>query len=180
YGRYLLPLLPFLCVLAGGALAWGIEAVHARVARPAVAVLAAAVLLAAVCWVPAANSLGTLRNATRVSTSEQAYRWILANVPAQTRIGMESRGILLNAEQYNVEYLARLIRHDFAHYQAEGYEYLLASDLAFGPALYREPPEAGAAAQYEDLFARLEPVTTFRPSRDHPGPEWRVYRVPRP
>ncbi|MCR4373524.1 MAG: phospholipid carrier-dependent glycosyltransferase, partial [Acidobacteria bacterium] len=32
YGRYLLPLLPFLCVLAGGALAWGIEAVHARVA----------------------------------------------------------------------------------------------------------------------------------------------------
>ncbi len=180
YGRYLLPLLPFLCVLAGGALAWAFEIVRARVARPAVVTLAAAALLVAVCWVPAVNAVGTLRNAARVSTSEQAYQWILANVPKQTKIGMESRGILLNPEQYNVEYLARLIRHDFAYYQAEGYEYLLASDLAFGVALYRTPREAGAATQYEDLFARLEPVTTFWPSRDHPGPEWRVYRVPRP
>lgn len=180
FGRYLLPLLPFLCVMAGGALAWVLEILHARVARPAVATLVTAALLVTVCWVPTANAVRTLRAATRVSTSELAFRWILANVPRHTRIGMESRGILLNAEQYDVEYLARLIRHDFAFYQSEGFEYLLASDQAFGVALYRTPREAGAAAQYEDLFRRLAPIITFLPSRDHPGPEWRVYRVPRP
>ena len=180
YGRYLLPLLPFLAVLAGGALAGAVGVLHRRVARPAVTTLAGAALLVAVCWVPTANALGTLRNATRVSTSEQAYHWILANVPRQTKIGIESRGIQLTPEQYDVAHFARLIRHDFAHYRSEGYEYLLASDLAFGVALYRTPREAGAATLYEDLFARLEPVTTFFPSVDHPGPEWRVYRVPRP
>jgi 4-amino-4-deoxy-L-arabinose transferase-like glycosyltransferase len=181
YGRYLLPLLPFLSVLAGGALAWLLESLHARLARPRVAALLTATALIIVCWVPTTNSLVTLRNSAKVSTSKQAYDWVLTNVPKQTRIGMETRGILLNPEHYKVEYIApRLIVNDFQHYQTEGYDYLLASGQAFGVALYRTPREAGAAAQYEDLFARLQLITIFLPSDEHPGPEWRIYRVPRP
>jgi 4-amino-4-deoxy-L-arabinose transferase-like glycosyltransferase len=180
FGRYVIPLLPFLCVLAGGALAWGIETLHARVQRPRVAALVAAALLMAVCWVPTTNALTTLRNAAKVSTDEQTYQWILTNVPAEARIGMETRGILLHPEYYRVDYFARLIRHDFGFYQSEGFEYLVASSQSFGVALYITPREAGAAEQYDALFARLEPVTTFLPGAEHPGAEWRIYRVPRP
>lgn len=180
YGRYLLPLLPFLCVLAGGALAWTFESLHARLSRPRVAVLVTAALLVGVCWVPAANAVSTLRDAGKVSTSQQTYEWILANIPAQSKIGMESRGVLLNPEQYKVEYLARFIRHDFAYYHAGGFDYLIASSQAFRTALYDVPPEAAAAIAYKDLFSQLEPITVFLPSPEHPGAEWRVYRVPRP
>lgn len=179
YGRYLLPLLPFLCVLAGGALAWILEALHARLARPGVATLVAAALLVAVCWVPTTNALGTLRDAAKVATEEQVYQWILTNVPKQTKIGMESRRILLNPEQYDVEYFPRLIRRNFAHYHDEGFDYLVASSQAFRTALYDVPPEAGASTAYKDLFSQLEPITVFLPSPEHPGAEWRIFRVPR-
>jgi len=179
YGRYLLPLLPFLSVLAGGALAWLFEALHARLSRPRAAVLTAA-LLAGVCWVPATMAVTALRDAGKVSTSQQAYEWILANIPARTKVGMESRGVLLNPEQYQVEYFARFIRHDFAHYRDEGFDYLVASSQAFRTALYDVPPKPAAAIAYKDLFSQLEPITVFLPSPEHPGAEWRVYRVPRP
>jgi 4-amino-4-deoxy-L-arabinose transferase-like glycosyltransferase len=180
YGRYVIPLLPFLCVLAGGALAWAIEALRVRVGRPRVAALAAAVLLFVVAWVPTTNALTTLSNTRKVATEEQTYHWILENIPRKTKVAMETRGILLDPNQYQVDYPARLIRYDFSYYQAQGFEYLIASSQSFGVALYHTPREAGAAEQYDELFRRLEPVMTFLPTADHPGAEWRVYRVPKP
>ena len=178
YGRYVIPLLPFLSVLAGGALAWVIEALRVRLPQPRLAASAGALLLVTVAWVPVANALTSLRNIRKVATEELAYHWILANIPARTKVGIETRGVLLNPEQYDVTYLKRLISHDFPHYQAQGFEYLIASSQSFGVALYSTPREADAAEQYVALFARLEPVKTFVPTGDHPGAEWRIYRVP--
>ncbi len=180
YGRYLLPLLPFLSVLAGGALATGLEMLHARQMRPARVAALAAGLLLAVCWTPAANSVATVLDARKVSTAEQTYQWILDHVPPRARIGIETRGILLNPDQFEVENFVRLIYKDFAGYQADGFEYLVASSQSFGAPIYTDPPQSGTAMQYRELFGRLEPLVTFVPDRDHPGAEWRVFRVPTP
>lgn len=180
WGRYLLPLLPFLCVLAGGAVAWCVEGVARRWPRPGLAAATGLLLLAALGAQPTVNAVGWLRTVSKVSTNEQAYRWMLEHLPAGSRIATETREVLLPADRYTLDYPRRLIVHDADHYQREGFDYLLASSQSFRVAFYVEPPEQAALVAYSDLFRRTEHVITFAPSDDHPGPELRVYRVPKP
>ena len=180
YGRYLLPMLPFVCVLAGAALALLLTRLHTRGANAIATAALGVVLVTTICWVPTANAVSTLRDWSKENTAEQTYRWILENVPAGSRVGVETRGLLLETETYRAENLVRLVLENFDYYQSNGFEYLVASSQAFATALYANPPEAGAAAQYRELFNRLEHMATFIPDRNHPGAEWRIYRVPTP
>jgi hypothetical protein len=178
WGRYLLPLLPFLCVLAAGGIAWVAGQAARRWSSPTAVPVTAALLLVIVAFQPAFNALTFLRTSSKVTTNQQAYEWILANVPAGSRIANETREVLLPVNRYTIEYPRRLIIHDVEHYKREGVHYLIASSLSFRAAFYDVPPEPAALAGYRDLFRRTEHLITFMPSSDHPGPELRVYRVP--
>lgn len=178
WGRYLLPLLPFLCMLAAGGIVWIADQVGRRWTSPIAVPVTAAVLLLVVCFQPATNAITFLRTSSKVTTNQQAYEWILANVPAGSRIANETREVLLPVNRYTIQYPRRLIVHNVEHYQREGVRYLIASSLSFKAALYDVPPEAAALTAYTDLFRRTEHLITFNPSPDHPGPELRVYRVP--
>lgn len=178
WGRYLLPLLPFLCVLTAGAIAWIADQIARRWSSPMAVTVTAAVLLLLVIFQPATNAVTWLNTASKVSTNQQAYEWILANLPAGSRIANETREVLLPVSRYTIEYPRRLIAHDVGHYQREGVQYLIASSLSFKAAFYDVPPEQAALTAYTELFRRTEHLITFNPSRQHPGPELRVYRVP--
>jgi 4-amino-4-deoxy-L-arabinose transferase-like glycosyltransferase len=178
WGRYLLPLLPFLCVLAAGGIVWVAGQVARRWSSPRAVAVTAALLLLLVAYQPANNVRGFLSTASKVSTNQQAYEWILANVPAGSRIANETREVLLPVNRYTIDYPRRLITHDVDHYQREGVRYLIASSLSFKAAFYDVPPEPAALAGYTELFRRTEHLITFMPSADHPGPELRIYRVP--
>jgi hypothetical protein len=178
WGRYLLPLLPFLCVLAAGGMVWVADQVARRWPSRMAVPLATAVLLLAISFQPATNAVSFLRTSSKVTTNQQAYEWILANVPVGSRIANETREVLLPVNRYTIEYPRRLIEHDVAHYQREGFHYLIASSLSFRVAFYVKPPDQAALAAYSDLFRRTEHLITFNPSGAHPGPELRVYRVP--
>lgn len=178
WGRYLLPLLPFLCVLAAGGIVWIADQVARRWPSSMAMPLAAAVLLLVVTFQPTANAVGFLRTSSRVSTNQQAYEWILANIPAGSRIANETREVLLPVNRYTIDYPRRLIDNNAEHYQREGFNYLIASSLSFRVAFYVTPPDQAALAAYTDLFRRTEHLITFMPSSEHPGPELRVYRVP--
>lgn len=180
WGRYLLPLLPFLCVLAAGGIVWIAGQMARRWSSSMAMPVTAAVLLLVVSFQPAANAITFLRTSSKVSTNQQAYEWILANVPAGSRIANETREVLLPVNRYTIQYPRRLIAHDVEHYQREGVRYLIASSLSFRVAFYDVPPEAAALAAYTELFRRTEHLITFNPSSDHPGPELRIYRVPAP
>lgn len=178
WGRYLLPLLPFLCVLAAGGIVWIADQVARRWTSPMAVPLTAAMLLLVVSYQPATNAITFLGTSSKVTTNQQAYEWILANVPAGSRIANETREVLLPVSRYTIQYPRRLIAHDVEYYQREGVRYLIASSLSFKAAFYDVPPEAAALTAYTDLFRRTEHLITFNPSPDHPGPELRVYRVP--
>jgi len=185
WGRYLLPLLPFLCVLAGGAGAWLVTAVtglaHQRQwPRPAgIGVAIAVALLLILGYTPTTNAVGWLSLVSKVSTNKQAYDWILANIPEGSRIATETREVLLPLGRYDVEFQRRLIAQSTDHYLQGDYDYLLASSLSFRVAFYVDPPEEAALIGYRDLFRRTEHVITFMPSDTHPGPELRIHRVPK-
>lgn len=179
WGRYLLPLLPFLCVLAGGTVATLAAAAARRWPRRGVTTAAALLSLALLGATPAANAAGWLRMISKESTNEQAYRWMLDHFPAGTRLASETREVLLPDGRYHIDYQRRLIDQPLEYYEREGIDYLVASSLSFRVAFYVTPPEPAALAGYTELFRRTEHVITFMPSGDHPGPELRVYRVPR-
>jgi len=87
FGRYMLPVFPVLCLLAGAggvALARAIAARRPRLAVPAAA--AVAVLALAPGLVASVHSDLVL---SRKDTRTQAREWMLANVPAGTRIVVE-------------------------------------------------------------------------------------------
>jgi 4-amino-4-deoxy-L-arabinose transferase-like glycosyltransferase len=177
WGRYLLPIFPFLCILAAGAAVWLAQWVGRRWPVPHLATATAVVLVLILGATPTINAVGWLRTASRVSTNEQAYRWILENLPAGSRIANETREVLLPVNRYSIEYPGRLITHNAEHYQQEGFNYLIASSLSFRDAFYVVPPDQAALVAYTDLFRRNEHVITFMPSTEHPGPELRIYRV---
>ena len=178
WGRYLLPILPFLSVLAAGAAVWTAEQVGRRWPERSLTFVTTAALVTLLMAQPAYNAIGWLGTVSKVSTNELAYRWILANIPAGAKVANETREVLLPAGRYTIEYPHRLIAHNVEHYQREGVGYLIASSLAFRIAFYVDPPNPLALAAYTDLFRHTEHLVTFVPSADHPGPELRVYRVP--
>jgi 4-amino-4-deoxy-L-arabinose transferase-like glycosyltransferase len=182
YGRYLLPLLPFLSLLGAAAVVAIVDVMrHARL--PQAAKNVATVLLALIAIAPPSyTSIGFNANAAKVWTTEQAYDWILREIPPGSRVTMESRQILLPAS-YKATYLAQLRLHPFEHYVADGVDYLIASSQCYGP--YLDPQNGGPGrfpieyAEYMHIFNQTQELARFTPSDEHPGPEVRILKIVR-
>jgi len=179
YGRYLLPLLPFLSLLGAAAVVWTVEAVrHLNVplqARNAVTVVLT--LLAIV--PPAYTAIQFNVNESKDETREQAYWWILGSLPRGSAIRLEGSVTLHLPPSYKTTY-AKQLRRDggVAYYKTNGIKYLVASSQVYGP--YLEHPEQSPAeyADYQRLFGQTVEVARFSQTPDHPGPELRILRVP--
>lgn len=177
WGRYLLPLLPFVCVLAGGAIVAMVNTLRERKVAPTLTTAIGAALLVVAAWQPTANAVNWLSMVAKTSTAKQAYDWILANIPPNSKIAFESREVLLPADRYRSEFFALLTRRDTAFYRSEGFDYLVASSSDFRIAFEDVPPNMEALAAYRELFRLNQLVISFVPSEDHPGSELRIYRV---
>jgi hypothetical protein len=184
FARYLLPILPAICILIGAAvLACGDLLRRYRLA-PRVQ-LAAVALLAAVAIVP--PTLQAVRYdqmIARRSTIEQAYGWIQANLPKGARIAIETRALLLAPADYNTSNFPQLISDHVTHgareyetYLEEGYDYLVASSQAYG-SIFDAPQKAVQQyAAYRRIFDQSTEIQRFVPSRQHPGPEIRIFKL---
>jgi hypothetical protein len=87
FGRWLMPILPFAALLAAYGAVAAVGLLHARRPRwaPAVAALAVAVLLAQPLWTSVRNDIVL----SRADSRQLARNWMVANVPAGTKIVME-------------------------------------------------------------------------------------------
>jgi 4-amino-4-deoxy-L-arabinose transferase-like glycosyltransferase len=182
YARYLLPMLPFLSLLGAAAVVAAVDfAQHARLPRTARTAIIVGLTLAAIVP-PAYTAISFDAAAAKVWTTEQAYAWILREIPAGSRVTLESRQILLPAS-YKATYVPQLRLHTFESYVDGGVEYLIASSQCYGP--YMDPQSGGPQkypAEYGDymrIFRQAQELARFIPSKDHPGPELRVLRIVR-
>jgi 4-amino-4-deoxy-L-arabinose transferase-like glycosyltransferase len=180
YARYLLPLLPFLSLLAAAAVVWIVGWLgRLGVPRRPRNLVIVALTLAAIAP-PAYNAIRFDANEAKVWTTEQAYLWILREVPAGSKVTMESRQILL-LPPYQATYMAQLRLRRFEDYEAQGIDYLVASSQAYGN--YFDSKNDGPRhypseyADYERIFRQAREVARFTPSSDHPGPELRILKV---
>ena len=176
FARYLLPLVPFLCVLAAVAVVAGVSLLRRFAIPRAVRTALIVGLTVAALLPPLMRSIGFVQMISRHATVELAYNWVQQNIPKGAKIVVETRGIRLPPD-YNWTNLAQLRQRDFGEYRNSGVDYLIASSDAFGQ--YLESPQ-NAPREYEQymrIFGQAQEVVRFSPSDDHPGPELRILKV---
>ena len=179
YGRYLLPLIPFLSLLAAAGVVWIVGCLRRVLSRDARNLATVALTLAAIAP-PAYNAIQFDANEAKVWTTQQAYDWILREIPRGSKVTIETRQILLPTD-YQATYLPQLRGHSFDDYAAQGVDYLVASSQSYGN--YFDTKNAGPArypseyAEYQNIFRQAREIARFNPSAEHPGPELRILKV---
>ena len=174
FERTALPLIPLFAVLA----AYCIVSLLPSPApdRAGIQLGAAAALLVIALIFPLA---GAVRDTVRLTTPDgrdTARDWIDVNLPAGSRIGVESYAPWIDPAKFSPQGFYRLDGQPAEWYAAEGYDYLVFSQTMFRR-FYADPVKFAAdIARYEALFSAFEEVKVFTDG----GYEVRVYRVPQP
>jgi len=178
YGRYLVPLFAPLSVMAALAAMTAATALGNAFKRRLAAPLAGAAIVVLMLSAPAASSWVMVRDLSRPSTVDLAYQWILANVPANSKVVVES-GALWLPEQYQLVVSRSLIDRSLDDYARDGVTYILAASPVF-QATIRDPfANRDATVAYRSLLDRATEIAAFDPSATVAGPSIRLYRLPR-
>ena len=167
-----LPLVPLFAVLAAYCLVSLLPAQTPD--RKGVPFGAAAALLVIALIFPLA---GAVRDTVRLTTPDgrdTARDWIDRNLPAGSRIGVESYAPWIDPAKFSPQGFYRLDGQPAEWYAAEGYDYLVFSQTMFRR-FYADPAKFAAdIARYEALFSAFEEVKVFTDG----GYEVRGYRAP--
>jgi 4-amino-4-deoxy-L-arabinose transferase-like glycosyltransferase len=177
FGRYLLPLLPFACVLAGAAIVSGVSLLrrYEIPRRPRALLIAALTLLTLL--PPGWISVGWNRMHARTSTADLAYGWITEHVPAGGKLVLECRQFDLPRDRYDYIVVRNLRERDYTYYVEGGVEYLVASSQCYGPYLANPQNHPQEYADYMRIFEQAREVARFTPSDEHPGAELRIFQI---
>ncbi|MEW6745810.1 MAG: glycosyltransferase family 39 protein [Planctomycetota bacterium] len=151
FARNVLPVVPFLCMAAG--LAFDRLTRRWKLALRIAFVVAAAslALVTSVRW-----GLGAA-DSTRV----RAARWMEQNLPAGSRVAVESFGPALGRSRSDILELWTLAEKPLSWYGEEGIDYIVASSGAWAPVLATPGRYADREERYRAIFA-LEKVAEFR------------------
>jgi 4-amino-4-deoxy-L-arabinose transferase-like glycosyltransferase len=177
FGRYLLPIVPMLCVLAATAVVSGVSLLRRyEIPRAPRTALIAALTIAALLK-PTLQAIKSDRDLARRSTSDMAYEWIMQSLPKGSLVVLEARNLLLPHEAFKSDHLMQLRTKTYANFVEERVDYLVASSQCYGP--YFERPEHFPAeyAEYMRIFEQSRELIRFTPRSDTPGPELRIFKV---
>ncbi len=177
YGRYLLPLVPCLSLLAAAAVVWIVDCLRQlEVPRPARNAVTTVLMLASIAP-PAYIAIGFDANAAKVWTSQQAYEWIRRELPPGTSIRLEGSLAVKLPPSYRATYVKQLRLDGMALYTGTGIQYLVASSQCYGGYFWDPKRYPMEYADYQQIFAQTDEVARFAPSSDHPGSELIILRV---
>jgi 4-amino-4-deoxy-L-arabinose transferase-like glycosyltransferase len=179
FARYLLPMVPMLCLLAATAVVSGVSLLRRyEIPRAPRAALIAALTAAALAQ-PAYASIKFDRLIGRRDTTQMAYEWIQQNIPPGSFVVVETRKLLL-PPPFKSENVAQLRRETYEDYRRRGVQYLVASSQSYGPYLTSPQVHPAEYAEYMKVFEQSRELIRFTPSADGmtvPGPELRIYKV---
>lgn len=175
YGRYLLPLLPPLCMLAAIAVVSGVSLLRRfDIPRTPRRLLITGLTIAAL-LPPTLNAIAFDRAIGRTTTQDVAYRWILANVPPGSRVLLEKYDLRLPGTRYRAEHTLRLGDKEYDDYVKAGYEYIVSTSQVFGRAFEAPHEQPDVYARYRRLFDQSRELLIVKPAEGQAGPELRIY-----
>jgi hypothetical protein len=179
FGRYLLPIVPFVCLLAAAAVVSGVSLLRRFSIPRALRTALITALTVAVLLPSAAASIGFNRMMARQGTAALAYEWLMQNAPKGSAIVIESAGLVLTHTPFTSRNVPQLRERPYEHYVETGVDYLIASSQCYGPYLASPEKFPREYADYMRIFEQGQTVATFSPTREHPGPELRILKVKR-
>ncbi|MDH3228889.1 MAG: glycosyltransferase family 39 protein [Alphaproteobacteria bacterium] len=173
--RTLMPVLPFLAILAARPLVDAVAVVRIRYPGFPAAALPAVVGLALLV-VPAANTYAGARALTAPKPEEAARLWITENLPAGARVLLESYSPYVDPARFDVLGVRSMSDPDVAQRIADDPDYLIFSARMYGRYLYDRARYPERAARYADLFAAYDLVKSFGGG----GGEIKIFKSPDP
>lgn len=175
YARYLLPLVPMLCVLAAAAVISGVSLLRRyRFPRGVRTALIAGLTLALLAP-PAITAVGFNRMISQRSTVDEAYEWMKANIPRGSTIVLEGGHFVL--ADFRHRPIPQLRFRTYEDYADDNVDYLVASSHRYGPYLASPGEFRTEYTEYMTLFSQAHEVARFTPQEGKPGPELRIFRV---
>lgn len=179
YGRYLLPLVPMLCVLAAAAVISGVSLLRRYQFPRGVRTALIAGLTLALLAPPAASAVGFNRMISQRSTVDEAYDWMEQNIGHGARVMLEGGHFRLPEPRFREERIPQLRYQTIEQYAASDVDYLVASSQSYGP-YFASPREFRTEyTEYMTLFSQAQEVARFTPQEGRPGPELRIFEVRR-
>ena len=182
FARYLMPMIPFVCILAAAAVVSGVSLLRRfDIPRAPRTALIATLTVAAV-LPPAMQAIGWNMMVSRTRTVDQAFNWIVENVPKGSKIAIETRELLLAPESYKTLNVPRLVKDhrspgEYNAFLAQGFQYIVASSGGYGTVFEAPHKHPEAYDEYMRLFEQSREVARFAPSDEHPGPEIRIFAL---
>ena len=178
FGRYLLPLVPFVCVLSAIAIVSGVSLLR-RFSIPRWPRTALITALTIAVLLPPSVTAVNLNRSLASRTAADAYVWIHEHVQPNSRIVIESNRLTLSGAPYVSRNVGQLRYQTYEEYEAEGVDYLVASSQSYGP-IFGEPHRYQSEyADYMRLFTQTQEVARFTPPPGRPWPEIVIYRLKR-
>ena len=175
--RTFLPLTPFLFLLAASLLVnWMNKAGALREKERQKRYCSVVVGLAFVSLMqPASGTIVNTLRLTTVNSRETARQWIANDLPAGTKIAIESYSPFIEPSQFSIHASRKMINHTPEWYIAQGFDYLIFSEGMYGR-FFREPARYGKEiSQYNKMFEQYYLLRMFTDG----GYEIRVYAVKR-
>jgi 4-amino-4-deoxy-L-arabinose transferase-like glycosyltransferase len=179
YARYMLPIVPMLCVLSAAAVVSGVSVLRRYQFPRGVRTLLIVALTLALLVPPANVAWAFNRTISQTSTLDQAYDWIVPNIPKHSTIVMEGGHLILPDDEYQTVRIGQLRYRTYEQYVSEGVDYLIASSQCYQPYLDAPRTYRDEYAQYMTLFAQTDEVARFTPKGEQPGPELRIFQIRR-
>ena len=152
FARYLLPMTPAMCLLAAIGVVSGVSLLRRyEIPRAPRTALIAGLTIAAL--LPSmVKSINTDRDMARANTIDQAYSWILQNVPSGASVVLERRALLLPSS-YRATYTGYLRGKTYEEWRKGEQNIWLRTPNAYGAAL-AEPQKY--PSDYNESHAHLQ------------------------
>jgi hypothetical protein len=168
FERNLLPLVPFVALLAGRFVADAVLALRDVKARrySLPMTFMSAAFLAMLLAQPAALAIGDARVRSRPDTRTAALEWANQSLPAGAAVVREAYTPQLSAERFSMYWETTLSSHDLAWYREHGFRYAIASSLMYDRYLTAGGEEGNF---YAGLLAQST-VYSVKPAADMQGP----------
>ena len=169
--RTLLPLIPFLFLLASSLSIDCYEWAKKEKGKLLTAIVCGAVALSLA--IPLVETVQQGIRITTVDSRETGRIWIAENLPDGARVAVESYAPYVNPQDYSVQGFDGLIDHDSEWYIRHDFDYLVFSGGAFSR-FFNDPDKySDQVSQYQELFQAFEMVKLFTDG----GFEVRIYHV---
>ncbi len=173
--RTIMPLLPFLFILAAALIVQAVQWVTTLGLDKRAAIAGGAIVVALLAIGPVNATAAAAMRATAPDSRLTGVEWIKQNIPPGSKVGIEVGSPYLDPRVYSVQPVGEIILHTPDWYVQQKYDYLVFAEGMFGR-FYDEPDRyANEVGQYDAFFNALPLVKVF----DDGGYVVKVYKVPK-